>query len=265
VLPGASFLEKSGTFTNSERRVQRVNKVVEPLEGTKADGQIIVDIMNRMGYAQEGYDPDIQLQEISQVVPFFKGIRWNELGENGKQWPVAEDGTDTQILHGETFKRGKGKFHFFDYVKSTELVDNENEFPYVLTTGRILAHYNCGTMTRRTPNKDITTEDVLVIHPDDAQKKELCEGDFARMVSARGEVTLRVAVSDEINPGIVYTTFHFPEAMVNQVTSDVHDEESLCPEYKVVSVDFEKAPAPPGANDQDAATVEDESTLHIVK
>jgi formate dehydrogenase major subunit len=103
VLPAASFLEKSGTFTNGERRIQRVQQVVEPLEGTKPDGQIMVDIMNRMGYAQPDYHPDTMLQEISQIVPFFAGVKWNELGDNGKQWPVAPDGSDTEILHTESF------------------------------------------------------------------------------------------------------------------------------------------------------------------
>jgi formate dehydrogenase major subunit len=257
VLPGASFLEKSGTFTNAERRVQRVNRVVEPLSGTKPDGQIVVDMMNRMGYAQEGYDPALTLREIAQAVPFFKGIRWEELGTQGKQWPVAEDGTDTQIMHQDVFKRGKGKFHFFDYVKTSELVDNEDEFPFVLTTGRLLAHYNCGTMTRRTPNSDIITEDILTVHPEDAKAKDLATGDLARVFSARGEVKLRVSVSEEVQPGVLYTTFHFPEAMVNCVTSDVHDEESLCPEYKVVSVDFEKV-----AGSTDA---EETATLATVK
>ncbi len=107
ILPGASFLEKSGTFTNGERRIQRVNKVVEPLEGTKPDGQIIVDIMNRMGYAQPDYDPGILLEEIAQVVPFFAGVKWEELGDNGKQWPVAKDGTDSDMLHVERFSMGK--------------------------------------------------------------------------------------------------------------------------------------------------------------
>jgi formate dehydrogenase major subunit len=240
VLPGSSFLEKSGTFTNGERRIQRVNRVVNPLPGTKPDGQIVVDIMNRMGFEQEGYDPAITLEEIARIVPFFKGVVWDELGDQGKQWPVLEGGQDTQLLHTESFKRGKGKFHFFDYVKSAELVDNEDAFPYVLTTGRLLEHYNCGSMTRRTPNGEIVTEDVLVVHPEDAQFKDVDTGDLARLFSARGEVELRVSVSEEVNPGILYTTFHFPEAMVNCITGNVTDEESLCPEYKVVSVDFEK-------------------------
>jgi len=242
VLPAASFLEKSGTFTNAERRVQRVNAVVEPLEGTKVDGQIVVDIMNRMGYEQEGYDPDIALQEISQIVPFFAGIKWDELGENGKQWPVKEDGTDTKILHTESFKRGLGKFHFFDWIESAEVEANRDDYPFILTTGRVLEHYNCGTMTRRTGNSDIVSEDILAINPADAKQKGIEEGDQVRIFSDRGEVFLNVTVSDEVKSGILYTTFHFPERMVNCVTSDEHDEESMCPEYKVTCVDIEKVP-----------------------
>lgn len=241
ILPASSFLEKSGTFTNGERRIQRVNQVVEPLEGTKPDGQIVVDIMNRMGYAQAGYDPDITLQEISQVVPFFKGVRWDELGDNGKQWPVLEDGSDTRIVHEKAFKRGKGKFHYFDWKETEELLEHQDRYPFILTTGRILEHYNCGTMTRRTANADILTEDTLVIHPDDAKEKNIGDEDRVRLFSPRGEVTLRARLSGEVDQGILYTTFHFPEYMVNRVTSDVTDEESLCPEYKVAAVDFEKA------------------------
>ena len=240
ILPAASFLEKSGTFTNGERRIQRVNRVVEPLSGTRPDGEIIVEIMNRMGYSQPDYDPAVVLEEISQVVPFFKGVRWEELGENGKQWPVLEDGSDTKIMHTKTFKRGRGKFHHFDWVESGEVTANAPTYPFILTTGRNLEHYNCGTMTRRTGNVEITSKDILAVNPKDARAKGIESGDSVRVFSARGEVVLEAAVSDEVKPGILYTTFHFPEFMVNNVTSEEKDEESLCPEYKVSSVDFEK-------------------------
>ncbi len=242
ILPAASFLEKEGTFTNAERRVQRVNRVVEPLPGTKPDGQIVVDIMNRMGYEQAGYDPALVLEEISRIVPFFKGARWDELGENGKQWPILEGGQDTEIMHQGEFKRGKGKFHYFDWVESAEVTRHHGDaFPFILTTGRILEHYNCGTMTRRTGNSEIASEDWLSINPEDAKAKGIGEGDAVRLFSARGEVFLHARVSNEVKPGILYTTFHFPEFMVNQVTSTEHDEESMCPEYKVSCVDVEKA------------------------
>jgi formate dehydrogenase major subunit len=246
ILPAASFLEKSGTFTSGERRIQRVNRAVEPLTGTRPDGQIIVEIMNRMGYSQPDYDPAVVLEEVSRVVPFFKGVRWEELGDNGKQWPVLEDGSDTKIMHTETFKRGKGKFHYFDWIESGEVTTHASSFPFILTTGRNLEHYNCGTMTRRTSNVEITTKDILAINPKDASAKGIESGDAVRVFSARGEVTLEAAVSDEVKSGVLYTTFHFPEFMVNNVTSEEKDAESLCPEYKVSSVDFEKV-SPQGA------------------
>lgn len=241
VLPGASFLEKEGTFTNGERRIQRVNRVVEPLEGTRPDGQVIVDIMNLMGYEQPDYTAKGMLEEISQIVPFFKGVKWDELGDNGKQWPVLEDGSDTQMLHIEQFKRGKGKFQYFDYQKSREVERNEKDFPYIITTNRELEHYNCGAMTRRTGNVEILTEDVLLIHPDDAKKEGIADGDMVCVESARGKVDIKAAVTDQMKPGILSSTFHFPEIMLNIITSDEHCTEAMCPEYKVVSVRIRKS------------------------
>lgn len=241
IFPASSFFEKEGTFTNGERRIQKVQKVVEPLEGTKPDGQIVVDMMNRMGYPQEGYTADVMLREIAGIVPFFKGVKWNELGNSGKQWPVKEDGTDTQILHTETFKRGKGRFHSWDYDVSPELDEHAGRFPFILTTGRLLEHYNSGTMTRRTPNREIVTEDLLYVHPDDAKAKGLATGDHARIFSPRGVTTMKVKVTDTVKPGVLYTTFHFPEAAINFLTSGIGDEFTLTPEYKVVAVDFEKS------------------------
>jgi formate dehydrogenase major subunit len=240
ILPASSFLEKSGTFTNAERRVQKVNATVKPLEGTRPDGQIMCEIMQRFGYPQEDYTPDGVLAEIAQIVPFFKGATWENLGENGKQWPIKEDGTDTQIMHVDHFSRGLGKFHFFPWHESSELVANRGEFPFILTTGRILEHYNCGTMTRRTGNEDIVSEDLLTIHPEDAKKKNIQHGDKVRLFSARGEVMLHASVSEDVKPGILYTTFHFPEAMVNNVTGAGCDADTLCPEYKVIAADVER-------------------------
>ena len=246
MLPGASFLEKSGTFTNGERRIQRVNAAVPPLSGTKTDGQIIVDIMNRMGYSQPAYlgedgAPDTILEEISHVVPFFAGVTWQNLGDNGLQWPVQKGGIDTKILHTDTFKRGKGKFHHFDFSETTELLDNAAEFPFILTTSRDLVHYNAGTMTRRTHNSEIVERDVLLINPADAAKKNISSGDITRLFSDRGEVELLAEVSDKVKPGVLFTTFHFPEHMVNNITSSVCDGDTMCPEYKVVAADVERA------------------------
>lgn len=241
ILPAASFLEKEGTFTNGERRIQRVNKVVEPIGETKADGQIMVDIMNRMGYPQAPYTARGVLAEIAQIVPFFAGVKWEELGKQGKQWPVAADGTDTKILHTDTFKRGKGRFQFREYIESPEIVSFHKDYPYILTTNRVLEHYNAGTMTRRTPNVDIVHEDLLLLHPEDAARHHLAEGDWVCVESARGKVDIKAHLTDEVKPGVLSTTFHFPELMVNMVTSDVHDSEAKCPEFKVVAVRIRKA------------------------
>jgi formate dehydrogenase major subunit len=241
ILPGASFLEKEGTFTNGERRIQKVQKVVEPIPGCKPDGQIIVDVMNRMGYNQPDYTADGMLKEISQIVPFFAGVKWNELGDNGKQWPVKPDGTDTDLLHIEEFKRGKGKFFYFDFKESNEIESYNKDFPYIITTNRELEHYNCGAMTRRTGNVEILTEDVLLIHPGDAEKEGIADGDLVCVESPRGKVDIKAKVTDEMKPGILSSTFHFPEIMLNIITSDEHCSEALCPEYKVVSCKIRKS------------------------
>lgn len=241
VLPAASFLEKSGTFTNGERRIQRVQQVVEPLEGTKPDGQILVEIMNKMGAKQAPYNPDTLLQEISQIVPFFAGVKWNELGDNGKQWPVLPDGSDTEVLHTETFKRGKGKFVAADWRETPEILKNGNEFPYIITTNRELEHYNNGTMTRRTGNVKILTEDVLLIHPTDAAKHDILSGDMVCVISARGKVDIKAKVTDEVKPGVLSSTFHFPEIAMNNITSSECDTDALCPEYKVVACNIRKS------------------------
>lgn len=241
VLPASSFLEKSGTFTNGERRIQKVQAVVAPREGTKPDGEIMVDIMNRMGYPQAPYDPATMLQEIAKIVPFFAGVTWENLGENGKQWPVLPDGTDTEILHTETFKRGKGLFHYFDWKESQELVKNGKDYPYIITTNRELEHYNAGTMTRRTGNVKILTEDVLMIHPDDAKKHFIEDGDMVCVESPRGKVDIKAKITDEVKPGILSSTFHFPEVLLNIITSSERDSEAMCPEYKVVAVNIRKS------------------------
>lgn len=241
ILPGASFLEKSGTFTNGERRVQRVNKVLEPIGNCKADGQIIIDMMNHMGYEQADYTPDGMLEEISQIVPFFAGIKWEELGINGKQWPVASNGEDTQILHKETFKRGKGVFAFNPFEESQEIVKHGKDYPYILTTNRDLEHYNCGAMTRRTGNVELNTQDSLWIHPKDAEAHGIRENDYVCLESDRGKVDVRAFITDGVNPGVLSTTFHFPEIMVNNITSDESCSEAMCPEYKVVAVRIRKS------------------------
>jgi len=241
VLPGSTFLEKSGTFTNGERRVQKVNAAVTPKLGCKTDGEIIVDMMNALGYNQAPYDASDMLDEIAQVVPFFSGITWQNLGLDGLQWPVAKGGVDTKILHIDNFKRGLGKFHFFEFEESQEVVQNSEQFPFVLTTSRNLEHYNAGTMTRRTGNEEIVSEDVLLVSYEDAKEKGIANQSQVRLFSARGEITLTAQLSDKVKQGILFTTFHFPELMINRVTGDVTDKHTKCPEYKVVAVGIEAA------------------------
>ncbi len=241
VFPASSFLEKEGTFTNGERRIQKVQQVVDPLPGTRPDSRIVIEMMNAMGYSQEKYSASGVLREIAGIVPFFKGVRWEELGNNGKQWPVNEDGTDTKLLHVSSFKRGKGKFHSWRFEESPEIVSNSAEYPYILTTGRGLEHYNSGTMTRRTPNRELVTEDILYINPLDAAKKGVTNDDYVNIFSERGRTCLKTKISNAIKTGVIYTTFHFPEAAINLLTSNIGDEFTLTPEYKVVAVDFEKS------------------------
>jgi formate dehydrogenase major subunit len=244
VLPASSYFEKNGTFTNGERRVQRVNKVVEPIGNSKPDGQIIIDMMYKMGYKQPTgtvYDASKILTEIADVIPFMKGITWEGLGTNGLQWPVLQDGTDTKMLHIDgAFKRGKGKFHNFDFEETPELVEHREKYPFILTTARQLEHYNSGTMTRRTDNQTLSPNDYLEINPLDAGTKELSEGDTVRIFSDRGSVEIPVKLNYTVKPGVVRTTFHQPDVFINIITGDVGDKETLTPEYKVVAVDFEK-------------------------
>ena len=243
VLPGTTFLEKSGTFTNTERRIQQVNAAVKPLPGTKTDGQIIVEMMRKLGFDQPDYDAAEVLKEVASVVSFFEGVTWEGLGASpmGLQWPVNKKGEDTQILHIGEFKRGKGKFHYHDWKESEELTKHKNEYPFILTTSRELQHYNCATMTRRTSNVQILTKDVIMLNPKDAKAKDISSGDRATLKSDRGEITLDVEVTDRVKKGVVRTTFHFPEVLINEVTSGVTDEETKCPEYKIVAVDVLKA------------------------
>lgn len=247
VLPASSYFEKNGTFTNGERRIQRVNKVIEPIGNTKPDGQIIIDMMERLGYTQPTgpvYDAPRILDEIADVIPFMKGVSWDRLGKNGLQWPVLQDGTDTQIIHRDgQFKRGKGKFHHFDFEETPELVEHRKNYPFILTTARQLEHYNAGTMTRRTDNQEISPMDYLEVNPLDAADKGVGAGDKVKIFSDRGSVEIPIKLTYLVKPGVLRTTFHQPEVFINMITGNVGDEYTLTPEYKVVAVDFEKIEA----------------------
>jgi formate dehydrogenase major subunit len=241
VLPASSFFEKNGSFTNGERRIQAVNQVVEPLAGSKPDGQIIIDMMNKMGSPQQDYHPEWVLAEIAQVVPFFAGVSWQKLGTNGMQWPVSASGSQSTILHQQTFKRGRGQFTFHAFKESNEITTNGQQFPYILTTNRKLEHYNCGAMTRRTQNIELLTEDTILINPTDATANNINQGDLICVSSARGKIDIRAQISDQVKAGVLSTTFHFPEIMVNNITSDEHDADAKCPEYKVVAVKIRRS------------------------
>ena len=244
VLPASSYFEKNGTFTNGERRIQRVNKVIEPIGNTKPDGQIIIDLMSRLGYQQPTgltYDAKDVIKEIADVIPFMKGLTWERLGENGLQWPILEDGTDTPMLHiNGNFKKGIGTFHSFDFEESPEIVSHGKKYPFILTTGRELEHYNSGTMTRRTDNQTILSEDVLEVHPKDAISKGINDNETVRVISDRGSVVIPIKYSKNVKRGVLRTTFHQPEVFINIITGSVGDKETLTPEYKVVAVDFER-------------------------
>ena len=244
VLPASSYFEKNGTFTNGERRVQRVNKVIEPIGNTKPDGQMVIDVMSRLGYDQPTgltYDAAKVIEEIADVIPFMKGLSWERLGENGLQWPIKEDGTDTKMLHIDGhFKKGTGTFHHFDFEESPEITSHGEKYPFILTTGRELEHYNSGTMTRRTDNQTILPKDVLEVHPRDAKEKGIKDDETVRIFSDRGSVHVPIKYSKNVKRGVLRTTFHQPEVFINLITGSVGDKETMTPEYKVVAVDFER-------------------------
>ncbi|HZV17689.1 MAG TPA: formate dehydrogenase subunit alpha [Sphingobium sp.] len=234
-LPGSTFLEKNGTFTNAERRVQPVRRVMEPANGYE-DWEITQLIARAMGLDWNYTHASQILEEISRLTPSFAGISWERLDKEGSlQWPVNDAAPDgSPIMHVDQFVRGKGRFMVTDYVPSDERTGPR--YPLLLTTGRILSQYNVGAQTRRTANMAWHDEDVLEIHPSDAENRGIKDGDWVRLASRTGETTLRAKVTDRVAPGVVYTTFHHPEAVANVVTTDYSDWATNCPEYKVTAV-----------------------------
>ena len=236
-LPGASFLEKTGTFTNAERRISPVRKVMRPLSGY-ADWEITQMLSNALGYPMNYNDPSEIMDEIASLIPAFKGVSYDKLDELGSvQWPCDDHMPEgTPIMHTEEFMRdnGKGLFMLTDYVPTIEKVTPM--YPLILTTGRVLAHYNVGAQTRRTNNVAWSPEDLLEIHPHDAEDRGIGEGDWVGIKSRVGETVLRALVTERVQPGVVYTTFHFPESGANVITTDNSDWATNCPEYKVTAV-----------------------------
>ncbi|AMB86915.1 formate dehydrogenase [Pseudomonas agarici] len=238
-LPGSSFLEKDGTFTNAERRISRVRKVMEPLGG-KADWEGTVALSNALGYPMSYQHPAQIMDEIASLTPTFANVSYASLDSHGSlQWPcnaAAPDGTPT--MHIEQFVRGKGRFMLTGYVPTEEKVNNR--YPLLLTTGRILSQYNVGAQTRRTENVAWHDEDRLEIHPTDAESRGINEGDWVGIGSRAGQTVLRARVTERVAPGVVYTTFHFPESGANVITTDNSDWATNCPEYKVTAVEVSR-------------------------
>ncbi|MEZ5697054.1 MAG: molybdopterin dinucleotide binding domain-containing protein [Sphingomonadaceae bacterium] len=234
-MPGSTFLEKDGTFTNAERRIQPVQKVMEPANGYQ-DWEVTQLLANAIGCDWEYTHPSEIIAEIARLTPTFAGVTWDRvLSGEQLQWPVNEAAPQgSPIMHVDGFVRGKGKFVVTEYVPTDEKTGPR--FPLLLTTGRILSQYNVGAQTRRTANSTWHQEDVLEIHPTDAENRGLATGDMARLASRAGETTLRVLVTDRVAPGVVYTTFHHPDTQANVVTTDNSDWATNCPEYKVTAV-----------------------------
>lgn len=240
-LPGASFLEKDGTFTNAERRVNRVRSVMPPKAG-KHEWQIVCEIATAMGYAMDYDHPSQIMDEIASVTPTFAGVSFDLIDKLGSiQWPCNEQAPEgTPTMHVDSFTRGKGKFAVTSYVPTNER--STRRFPLVLTTGRILSQYNVGAQTRRTGNVAWHPEDVLEVHPHDAEERGITDGDLVTMSSRVGATTLHAQISDRMPPGVVYTTFHHPVTGANVVTTENSDWATNCPEYKVTAVQVGLAP-----------------------
>ena len=234
-LPGSSFLEKDGTFTNAERRISRVRKVMPPKAGL-ADWEVTVKLANALGYPMNYKNPEAIMAEIALLTPSFHGVSYKKIEQQGSiQWPCNDEAPNgTPTMHIDKFVRGKGKFIITQYIATDEKVTKR--FPLILTTGRILSQYNVGAQTRRTPNNEWHSEDRLEIHPHDAEERGIKTDDWVGIHSRAGETVLRAVVSDRMQPGVVYTTFHFPESGANVITTDNSDWATNCPEYKVTAV-----------------------------
>jgi formate dehydrogenase major subunit len=234
-LPGASFLEKDGTFTNAERRINRVRKAIPPLAGM-ADWEATMALANAIGVPMSYTHPSQIMDEVATTTPTFKGVSYARLDELGSiQWPCNDAApTGTPVMHVDSFVRGKGQFMLTEFVATEERVGPR--FPLLLTTGRILSQYNVGAQTRRTASAAWHSEDVLEIHPFDAEQRGVRDGDLVALKSRSGEISLHAKITERVQPGIVYTTFHHAETGANVVTTEYSDWATNCPEYKVTAV-----------------------------
>jgi formate dehydrogenase major subunit len=252
-LPGSTFLEKDGTFINAERRINMVRRVMMPKNG-KADWEITLDISKAMGFPMHYDHPSQIMDEIAELTPTFSGVSYELLEKMGSvQWPCNEKAPlGTPIMHVGGFVRGKGNFLVTEYIPTEEKIGPR--FPLLLTTGRILSQYNVGAQTRRTENVVWHEEDVLEIHPHDAEDRGVRDGDWIKLDSRAGGTALRAKITDRVAPGVVYTTFHHPATQANVVTTDFSDWATNCPEYKVTAVQVSPSNGPSewqrGYNDQ---------------
>jgi predicted molibdopterin-dependent oxidoreductase YjgC len=238
VLPSASFAERDGTFTGTDRRVQRVRKAISPLADSKPDWEIICLLAQRMGAAGFGFDsPAEVMAEIASVTPIYGGVSYERLQEVGSlQWPVpTSDHPGTPYLHKGRFSRGLGHFHAIQFVEAAELPDEE--YPLILTTGRLMFHWHTGSMTRRTEKLEQEVPEAYVeMHPDDAAHVGVNGSRRVRVASRRGEIELAVRITPHIRPGVVFIPFHFAEAAANALTNSVLDPIAKIPELKVCAV-----------------------------
>ncbi len=247
-LPGCSFLEKDGTFTNAERRIGRVRKAMPPRNGGgepgKADWEVTCALSNALGYPMNYSHPSEIMDEIARLTPTFAGVSYARLDELGSlQWPCNDNAPEgTPIMHIGAFVRGKGRFMITAFVPTEERTTAR--FPLILTTGRILSQYNVGAQTRRTSNIIWHEEDVLEIHPFDAENRGIVDGDLVALHSRSGEISLHAKVSERMQPGVVYTTFHHPDTGANVVTTEFSDWATNCPEYKVTAVEVRRTITP---------------------
>lgn len=242
VLPAASFAEKDGTFTNTERRVQRVRKAIEPVGNCKADWEILMDVMNELGYDKEYSNPSEIMDEIASVTPSYGGISFERIEEEGLQWPCTDKNhAGTKFLHVDgKFTRGKGLFKPADYIASAELPDKD--YPYLLTTGRMLYHYHTATMTKRVPGiNTLFPHSYMEMHPTTANRLGLLNGEKAKVTSRRGEIITTVTVTDIVDEDVVFMPFHFADGAANYLTNSVIDPIAKIPEFKVAAVKIEKA------------------------
>jgi formate dehydrogenase major subunit len=237
VLPASAFLEKEGTFINAERRFQLVEPAIDPPGEARTDFEIIGEVARRLGHEFGWGSPWDALDEVARLTPEYAGVSRERIGRTGLQWPVRPDGSDSPTLYDTFFDRPGGRGHFAALPHKAPGDAPDDEFPLVLVTGRILQHYNAGTMTRRTGNARLVDRDVLEVHPVDAARLWITDGDTVSVRSRVGRIEVEAKVTDRIEPGHVFTTFHFPETRTNLLVGQSADVNTSCPEYKVIAVD----------------------------